>query len=278
MGKTMNGVHGLALGLIVLVAVLPLSQAWAGASIVDDFDSYATGALSTVSGGTWRLWGGVGNDAQVVTGGLSNPNAARFDTTYGDVVSYADQDLLAGGSATLSFSFFASSTSNDNMALSVVVGSGNPGDNSVDYDNKVVDIIIGGYDYNGDGDLDINVNLWFPDRPEQGLNFPLLTYVTPDAWHQLSVEALSTGAFNVYIDGVWVGSDSFDALTNPNGLNCAEIWTARVSPTYDATGYYLIDDFSLTGAELPTVPVPGAMLLVSLGSAAVALCRRKRIL
>jgi hypothetical protein len=145
---------GVATGLLV-----PVTRAGAGTSIVDNFDSYSTGPLSAASGGLWRVWNGVANDAQVVLGGSSSPNAVLFDNTYGDVVSYTDQDLFAGGAATLSFDFFVTSGS-QHMAAGLVLASGDPSSNGINYASEVATVIIG-YGSTSSG---VNVNLY-------GMNF-----------------------------------------------------------------------------------------------------------
>lgn len=258
---------------LMLVAVLLSPMTGLGAGFTDDFDSYETGALSTVSGGLWRPYANSAPDAQVVTGGASNPNAMLFDNTYGDVIRFSDEDLLAGGSATLSFDFYVTS-GNDNMGAGVMLAAGSPSDSTINgfvAGSEVAYLVIG-YGQTTPG---VTVHLYGANFWE----FPLLTTVSPDAWHQLSLTALATGSFDVYVDGSLVGDDqAFAPLTDPQGLNAVEFGTTFIPGAGEAYGVYKFDNVSLTGAEVPMVPVPGAMLMVSLGSGAVALCRRKRIL
>jgi len=69
--------------LALIAASLVFSFSFGGSTpgIIDSFDSYGTGPLKVVSSGAWRVWGNGTNDAQVVTGGLSAPNALLLDNT-----------------------------------------------------------------------------------------------------------------------------------------------------------------------------------------------------
>src|SRR5512140_581616 len=87
--------------LLALFCVVP-----AFADIVDNFDSYATGPLTTVSGGVWRTWANAGFDAPVVTGGQSAPNAVKMAAgSSSDVVTYNPTNMLGHLGATVTWSF-----------------------------------------------------------------------------------------------------------------------------------------------------------------------------
>ena len=225
------------------------------ADIIDSF-SYSTGPLSTVSSGYWRVWMNGANDAQVA--GQGNPaNGVQFDASYGDVVAYSPQDLFAGGAAAVAFDFFVPSNT-DNMALSVVLGAGDPAANSINYGSggtiTTVDI---GYGRNDDG---VDIHLWGTGFGA----FPLVTVVSPDQWHRLGLSALASGTFSISVDGAPVGGNyPFQALTDPHGFNAIEVYSAHIPNTPARVGYYLLDNLSVTGTN--AVPEPGTVVLLAAG-------------
>jgi hypothetical protein len=252
--------------VMILFALTGVSQA----TVADNFDSYNTGALSTVSGGTWGKWNNFGPDAQVVAEGKSTPNAITFTSSYEDVVTYNAGNLLAGGMATFSVDFYIKSDIAQ-MGLAFQLGSGNSAGNSINYKSSIANILVGGY-----GDLDNEVHIW---NPSTGA-FPRLTTVSLDAWHNLSLVAYQTGSskyFDVYIDGFQF-ADNYAFTTNftdINGFNALEIYTGYVAGTSTrAAGSYLVDNISLTGTSAP-VPVPAAVWLLGSGLLGLFGVRRK---
>jgi hypothetical protein len=266
----------LSLTFLGLVLLLVFSVTNGSADVLDNFDSYGTGALSAVSGGMWRTWNGSSLDAQVVAEGTSSPNAIAFSALadlsnhYPDVVIYNNGNLLAGGMATFSADFYVKS-GNAHVALAFQLGSGDSSNNSIDYGSDIASLLIG---YGATGS---EVHLWDPDTIPG--YFPLLTTVTCDAWHNLSlvVTGGTSGFSDVYVDGALVFNNyAFASLTNPNGFNAIELYTGYVGGTLDpsAGDGYLLDNISLTGSTA-SVPEPSTLFLLSLGLMGLVPIRKK---
>jgi len=276
-------VLGLALTLVV--------SGGAFASFFDNFDSYATGPLSTVSGGVWRTWGGNSTDAQVVTGGLSPPNAQMHNGIgTPDVVTYWDSIMQSnlGHWARVSFDFLVHETPNTDPALNDIEGdvtftSGDPLLNDIDYGT-------------GLGILRINtgpvspgytcVRWWDLDGLNGGGEVPFDALVADqlalDVWHHVDVIAtltvadplandplLADGTFDVFVDGA-LGLSATFGWENPRGWNATEIWSYADADPIDED-YFLVDNFE-------AVPVPEPSSLLALGGflPALALLRRRK--
>jgi len=136
------------------------------------------------------------------------------------------------------------------MASVIVLGSGDPSNNSINYASQVTEIVIG-YGSTSNG---VGIYLW-------GRNFggfPLLTSVSPDGWHNLRLVAQqtgSTGSFNVYVDNNPVANNpySFPILSDAHGLNAIEVYSNHISNTPPGIGYYLFDNISLTAAAARSI-------------------------
>ncbi len=248
---------------LLFIGIATASQA----AIIDTF-SYPTGPLSVVSGGQWRIWNNGTNDAQVINQG--NPaNSVLFDNTYGDVVAYSPDDLLAGGSATVALDFFVPSITNY-MGEVVAIGSGDPAANSMHYGvgGEIAGIMVG-YARNDDG---VDINLWGTHLG----TFPLVTTVSPDEWHRLGVLVLASGSFTMSVDGVPVGGTyGFPVLTDPLGFNAIELYSAHIPSQPEGVSYFLLDNIALEGSAIPE-PATALLLGSALAGLAVFGLKRRR--
>jgi hypothetical protein len=256
----------------VVVALVCLSASAALADIFDNFDSYATGPVTAVSGGAWRTWENVGGDAQVVTGGLSAPNALQMTKVAGtasDVVAYSPANMLGhlGATATWSFDFNVVRPDNNDIDSYFFAGSGDAGTNDTFYDGGSFIFIADFGTHTGTTSL----NIW------DGLgtggpfgNVTLSSNLSVGAWHNVQLIATQSvadmtandpnapdGTFNVYLDNTLVTPAALNFRMNrAEGLNAFEIY--EIDSVTSTQQYHLYDNVSLT-------PEPAALGLLALG-------------
>jgi len=275
---------------IAVVAVALLATA-AWAQIDDNFDSYATGPLSVVSGGVWNTWGGASTDAQVIDMGLSAPNSQFHDGVgVPDVVTYGAGSALsgAGSVATLSFDFLTHEVGGgtnpegyQDMDTYIFVGSGNPGDLSTNYGSVIGVFII---DWAWIDDVGFSpVHLWDVAGEGGGGDYgiaELARGLVGDQWHHVELVATQAvddmtandpldadGFFDVYVDTVLCTPTPLPfGLDDPMGLNALELYSFEDEQPEAPDDYHLFDNFLLT-------PEPASLGLLVLG--AVALLRRR---
>jgi hypothetical protein len=266
-----------------IVLVMAMCAAVASAQIVDDFDSYATGPLSVVSGGVWNTWGGVSTDAQVVDMGLSPPNAMYHDGVgVPDVVSYSPVNLFSGmGSVvTVGFDFLTHEVATggnpdgyEDMDTYFFIGSGNPGDLSIDYASCFGAFIVDWVDIDGVGASPLHI--WDIAGATGGGDYGVLELargLPSDVWHNVQLVATQTvpdmtandpndadGTFDVFVNGGMVADDLPFGMDNPLGMNAVEVYSFEDEQPEPPDDYHLFDSISL-------VPEPGALLLLVLGA------------
>ena len=272
--------------VLVCTVVLVLAAVSGSAlAFTDDFDSYATGPLSVVSGGVWNTWGGASTDAQVTAQGLSLPNAQYHDgINVPDVVTYWG-DLFGGGgggggSGAFSFDFLVHEEGQDDMDTYVFAGSGNPGALDINYGSAIGIFIL---DWGGSlGSTTLHI--WDTVGANGGGDYGIIELATGlslDVWYNLELRASITvadrtanavtdadGVFEVWLNGLQVLGPTSFGLDDPLGWNATEIYS------YDAGGetperndYMLFDNVS-------AVPEPGLLALLGLG--VIAALRRRR--
>jgi len=268
---------------LVLSAVVLVCAAVSGSALAftDDFDSYATGALSVVSGGVWNTWGGNSTDAQVTAQGLSAPNAQYHDgINVPDVVTYWGDLFGGGGGGAYSFDFLVHEEGQDDMDTYVMVGSGNPGALDINYDTAIGIFIL---DWGGSlGSTTLHI--WDTDGTRGGGDYGIIELATGlslDVWHSLELRAAVTvadrtandpldadGVFTIWLDGSQILGPTSFGLDDPVGWNATEIYS------FDAGGETPEQDDYMLFDNVSAVPEPGLLALLGLGILA-ALRRRK---
>ncbi len=256
----------------VLIVALAASAALAG--IYDNFDSYPTGSLFAGSGGVWRGWENVGGDAQIVTGGLSAPNALQLNKAANppDVVTYSNTGNVLGhlgAQATFSFDFRVSKPDNNDIDSYFYAGSGNPNTNDTFYDSLLGIFIV---DWGTTaGPNATSLTIW--DGRQSGGPFGtvnLNTALSLNAWHDVRLQATQTvadmtsnpandpdGNFVIYLDNVLVTANPLPfIMSRPEGLNAFEAY--EIDSVGASAQYHMYDNVSLT-------PEPAALGLLALG-------------
>ncbi len=260
-----------------ILAVL-ISPVIAKADIVDNFDSYPTGPLSTVSGGQWNTWMGTSTDATVATGGLSAPNAMKQEgTATPDVVSYSSTNLLGylGAVARVSFDFRVHEEGSNDPVGTFWLGSGDQSTSSIDYSSGRIALLID-WLYTDVGTT--NLTAWD--------NFAVTTVASGlpvDAWLHVDLIVRQTvvdmtanasgdpdGAYDVYLNSALLASGLSFWLNSPVGLNALEVWF-----TDDASDDHIMyDNISITAAPIPE---PSTVLLLGAGVVGLGVWGRKRV-
>jgi hypothetical protein len=258
-----------------MAALVALAGAAYADNFNDNFDSYATGALSTVSGGVWNLWGGAGTDAQVATGGLSAPNAMRHNGAgTPDVVTYWS-NALAGGPGKLAFDFKVHEDANRSATwthseVDITLGAGNPALLDTNYGTGPGILVLGGGaagGYTGTA----KVQFWDVGGAEGGGDFGFVQIgtVSTDAWHHAEVVAtltvadplandpnLADGFFDVFVDAALLINHQSFGMNDANGWNMTETWSNRDAGN-TADEFTLIDNMVVT-------PEPSSLALLAL--------------
>jgi len=251
------------------------------AAFSDNFDSYATGPLSVVSGGVWTTYLGTSTDALVTDQGLSVPNAMYQDGIDApDVVAYW-ADLFAGSNTgALSYDFLVHEEGEDDIETYVLVGSGNAGALDINYSSAIGAFIL---DY-GDSLGSATLHIWDIDGPVGGGDYGIAEMATGlalDVWHHVELRAAITvpdrtanaaddadGQFEVWLNAVQVLGPTNFGLDDPLGWNATEVYSLNAGGgNPEQNDYTLLDNFE-------AVPEPGFMLIA--GLAVVALLRRKK--
>lgn len=251
----------------------PLALACAAsAEIVDNFDSYATGPLSAVSGGVWNTSGGASTDAQVVDMGLSPPNAMYHDGIgVPHVVSYSGTSVLAGAGsvATFSYDFNVYEQGDADVDTYLFVGSGNPAHWSTDYSSCVGIFIVDWADIDGVGASALHI--WDVVGAPGGGDYGIIELdrnLPAQHWHHVELIATQTipdmtanppddadGFFDVFIDGLSAAAGVPFGLDSPVGLNALEVYSFDDRGAQD--DYHLYDNIALT-------PEPASLLILAL--------------
>jgi len=267
---------------LAIITVLLVLSAGVQAEIVDDFDSYAPGALTAVSDGFWHIYeGGAGlwTDCEVSAEGLSTPNAMRLiggedQVDIQEVLAYSDTGNMLnrlGDTATLAFDFFVHEQG-DRQSLSLVcLGSGDPALATMDYDS-VVTVLLFNFSHADPADGLVKVHVWDISAGDLGggnYGLPeLATDITVDQWHHLRLVATQSvedifandpndadGTFEIWVDDVLLMADplpfGFNDLNNSYGLNAIDV-SSWCGDDYLYDDYILYDNISLT-SPIPTV-------------------------
>jgi hypothetical protein len=236
--------------ILLGLTVVLLSVSVAAADFSDNFDSYATGPLTVVSGGVWNLWGGASTDAEVVDGGLSPPNAMKHTgNATPDVVTYFTSGLGYGMTATFSFDYLAHEAGDTDMKTTMFVGSGDPVFYNINYDSSLGSFVF------DEGNSPGTTQVQFAGMTA-GAGLPV------DTWHHVEVVFLQTvehitsngpsepdGVFDVYLNSELVIAQAPFTLNDPVGFNALEMWSELTGGGGD--DYHLFDNFSVVFAPAP---------------------------
>ncbi len=238
--------------VVVLCAgalVMTAAVSGAVAGITETF-TYPDGALTTVSGAAWQLWGPpFGGDAAVSSGvGVINPptDVARLFPNelqvVGSVVNYSF-DVMVPASGAGDYTFFFS-------PASLPLSTGQDYGNSLGFR----------FDWGTAGAGLTNVGIWPSGAPTNNA----ITTMTLGAFHTISGTMTKNAAsisYTVLVDGnpVFAGNSTH---TNPLGINCVEVYNQT-----GTGGTMSVDNIVLT-------PEPGTLSLLAI--AGFALIRRRR--
>lgn len=269
--------------LVIIIMVLAFVVVSGSAfAFSDNFDSYATGSLTVVSGGVWNLWGGgPGTDAQVTAQGLSAPNAQYHDGIgVPDVVAHWSNLFGGGGGGRFSFDFLVHEEGEDDMDDYVFVGSGNPALMDIDYGSSIGVFIVDWGGSLGSTSLDI----WDVAGAGGGGDYGIINLgsgLALDVWHHVDLIGWLTvadptsndplaedGKFEVWLNGSPVLGPTSFGLDNAFGWNATEIYS------FDAGGDFPEQDDYTLFDNVEAVPEPSIFLLAGLGL--LALIRRKK--
>ncbi|MBN1513269.1 MAG: hypothetical protein JXB13_14735 [Phycisphaerae bacterium] len=237
--------------LLVCVTALLLAAGAAMADFTENFDSYATGPLSAVSGGVWHPWMGGAVDAEVAALGLSAPNAMK-NTGIGvpEVVTYFANGLGFGMTATFSFDFLVHEEGGVDSKAWVFAGAGGPGDYSFNYDAA----------FGGSFEIDEG-----QDPGVTTIRFAgavLKTDLAVDQWHHVELVALQTvehvtsngaaeidGVLDIYVNSEKVVSQRTFTLNDKRGFNALDMYADAGADNTD--DYFLFDNISVVFAPAP---------------------------
>jgi len=237
--------------LLVSLTAFLLAAGAATADFSDNFDSYTTGALSTVSGGVWYPWMGTAVDAEVAALGLRTPNAMKNNGSgVPEVVTYFTNGLGFGMTATFSFDFLVHEGGGVDSEAWVFAGAGGPGDYSFNYDASF------GGSFNIDQGQDPGVT---------SIRFAgvvLKTDLAVDQWHHVELVALQTvehltsngaaevdGTLDVYVNSEKVISQRPFTLNDERGFNALDMYADAGADNTD--DYFLFDNISVVFAPAP---------------------------
>lgn len=257
----------------VVCVLLGLAASTAFGQIFDNFDSYNTGPLTTVSGGVWRTWENGPTDAPVVTGGLSTPNAVKMGAgSSSDVVTYSPTNVLGhlGAVAVFSFDFSVHKPDPNDIDSYFFAGPGDPATNDTFYNGGSF-IFITDFGTTA-GPNATSLHIW--DGLQSGGPFgtvQLATNLALNSWHNARLVATQTvadmtandpnapdGTFSVFVDNVLATPTPLNfRLNDPQGLNAFEMYEID-GGQHPAQQYHLYDNVSL-------VPEPAALGLLALG-------------
>ncbi|MBN1918063.1 MAG: hypothetical protein JW889_09155 [Verrucomicrobia bacterium] len=266
-------------GILLAAMVLSCCAVAGGAlAFTDDFDSYATGPLSVVSGSVWGTWGGGSTDAQVVPMGLSAPNAMYHDGIASpDVVSYWPDVFGSASLGVFSFDFLVHEEGNDDMESYLLVGSGNPGVLNTNY-ASALGIFI--FDFGASPGV-ATLHFWDIDGAAGGGDYglPVLDAgLALDVWHHVELYAAlvvadprvnppgdADGVFEIWLNGLPVLGPTPFGLDDPLGWNATEVYS------FDAGGanaeqndYHLFDSLVAEAVPEPGLIALGGMVLLVL--------------
>ncbi len=237
--------------VLVCLTTLLLAMTAAKADFSEDFDSYATGPLSVVSGGVWHPWLNIAVDAEVAPLGLSAPNAMKnTGIDVPEVVTYFTNGLGFGMTATFSFDFLVHEEGDKDSKAWVFAGAGNPDDHSFNYDAA----------FGGSFEIDQGDDPGITSIRFAGV--PLKTNLAVDQWHHVELVALQTvehltsngpeeidGYLDVYVNSEKVLSQQPFTLNDERGFNALDIYADAGADNTD--DYFLFDNISVSFAPAP---------------------------